>query len=92
MCYSYARGGGKDRSLVTPEGEREGKVEFGCVTVIFTGTPLYYSIYNSFVLSFFKVNRFENNRLVARMNDEYFNNADVTAFFRGYLGSYHAHV
>lgn len=33
-------GGGKDRSLVKPEGGREGKVEFGCVTVIFTGTPL----------------------------------------------------
>lgn len=33
-------GGGKDQSLVTPEGEREGKVEFDCVTVIFTGTPL----------------------------------------------------
>ena len=27
------------------------------------------------------MNRFENNRLVARMNGEDFNNADVTAFF-----------
>lgn len=29
-------GGRKDRSFVTPEGGREGKVEFGCVTVIIT--------------------------------------------------------
>ena len=33
-------GGGEGPVISYAWGGREGKVEFGCVTVIFTGTPL----------------------------------------------------